>query len=287
MRRRSLPVILLIMIMLSGCARDPEAVRSRTELPFGMSQALPPAQAADENETADADENETADAAENETADAGDNTADNAAGNTAPESVAEFYETYEDDSDEIQGVSADMMNCCFDSFLTWAGLRYFYDNGEFGLDGLEVQNAVQIAAYNAVFMNENLEYTEDGSALIIPEDILKLSMNDMFGREFDTKEYDDSDDSKCSLVYMLDDKNVKLCLGDWGLVAPRYVVEKVTDRGDGTFTVRVCYLAYDFEEDKPSDNFGMNVEYDCRVSPDTTYGFVIEDIHGEVTSKFW
>jgi len=277
-RRISLVALLIILIfVVSGCGRNPEAVRNREDLPFGLSEAT--SESGGSSATAKADAKAESAADKESTADSG-----NA---SEAETVTEFYDSYDSGSDEIEGVSKDMMNCSFDSFLTWAGLQYFYElEGGADFDGLSTQKAVQIAAFNATFMNENLEYTSDGSGLIIPADILSLSMYELFGQVYDVTQYDNSKDDQCCLVYTREDGSATIGLGDWGTVAPQYVIENVKDKGNGEFTVKVCYLAYDFEEGKPLDNRGMDAEYECKVSPDTAFGFVITDMRVRVTSKF-
>lgn len=180
---------------------------------------------------------------------------------------------------------ADVVTPMLDSFLDWSGQLYFYGE-DVAFDTLTPEAAMSMAGFAVIYNHAYdeswaKEITEDDMVYYgyaIPSDLLDAYTNNYFGKTFDVTSFESSE--KYPMIKPLEDGSLLVCVGDWGLVAPQYEVEDTVQNEDGSYTVKINYFSYDYEESEKSE-VRATAQYTLTPNSASTFGYVITDMKFE------
>lgn len=175
------------------------------------------------------------------------------------------------------------------SFLTWTTLQYAYHDDAI-FDGISAQEAIPMAAYsleseyrsavNAGYKPDSGEFSENGNTFFISGRIVEERARAYFGSDFSCDAFNPS--ASYSGVFLGEDNNVFILLGNWGDLSPKYeVLSKKGGIWGKDFTVNVRYYIYNSAQNEESKSKDIIVTYKCRIDSSSENGFVIYGMSGE------
>lgn len=169
------------------------------------------------------------------------------------------------------------------SFITWAGLQYFYNGMQF--DELNDDIAIAMSAFAAQNNNpDDFQLSEDGVGQIMSSDKIAETSLDLFGKVFDTSKADANVMMQSHLAVM-DDGSIDIALGDWGLVVPMLeinAVDKVSPTNE-EFYINARYYAFSYEDDQEVDSIPSYVcRFICVPNDNSRYGFNIVEMAASI-----
>lgn len=178
--------------------------------------------------------------------------------------------------------ASDIAGPMLNSFLDWSGYLYFYGEN-ISFDALTPEAVMSIAgraviydhAYDESWSKEMTEEDICYYGYAIPADLLDTYMKNYFGKTYDVSAFESDD--RYPMVKPLEDGSLLVCVGDWGLVQPKYVITDCVENEDNSYTVAVDYFQYDYEEDSNSDVCATAV-YTFTPNNDSKFGYVITDM---------
>lgn len=252
MKRYVALAVTALMLVLSGCGQKKEAVEEAA------------AAAVEETTTAENTEENTV-------------TEENAAEeeNTAAEGTEPAEETT---ASESNGLSEDTVREMLDGgILNWTGLQYFYKD-TVSIKTLTAAEAIPMAVQAAVYADEDLEWTEDYSGMIVPKDMVEQYMEAYFGQIYDVSAYEPGE---YDMVSFEENKDALMHMGDWGTIVPVYEITDIRQEGNA-YTVAVQYAKKNYEEDTVSEPL-LLAEYVFVPDEKSPFGFIISDMRAELT----
>ena len=165
-------------------------------------------------------------------------------------------------------------------FLNWTGLQYFYDE-PVAIDKLTAVQAIPMAAHAVGFFHNDLETTPEGQ-IVIPQNLLEETMTDLFGQSYNVADIADADLTN-SMISVSEEGTVILNVGDWGLSAPKFEIENISQAEDTDEVIVVAqYGCIDYETQE-EELLGYKVTYRLAKSEGTKYGYVIVDMKVELS----
>lgn len=168
---------------------------------------------------------------------------------------------------------------CLDRFIDWSGLQMI-EIGE-PVSGLNESIAIPIAVCYTGHDYDKYQYTEDGTALMIPIEDVNETMEKLFGKKYDLDGYDESN----YMTMRLDENYFGMTMGDWGESYPKYDITSVKEEADGSFTVEVEYYEWSDVDQMRINGSQMNMIYSCKADASKPYGFYITDMKTEGSSN--
>lgn len=166
------------------------------------------------------------------------------------------------------------------SFMNWTGLQYFYDEPVV-IDKLTAAQAIPMAAHAVGFSHNDLETTPEGQ-IVIPQNLLEETMTDLFGQSYNVADIADADLTN-SMISVSEEGTVLLNVGDWGLSAPKFEIENISQAEDTDEVLVVAqYGCIDYETQE-EELMGYKVTYRLAKSEGTKYGYVIVDMKVELS----
>lgn len=174
-----------------------------------------------------------------------------------------------------ENIELEVVDPMLQSFLSWSGMQYIYDKAQY--DTLTTEAALSMAAF-AIVSNQDYDeawYDEQTGGYALSDSIVSEYTNNYFGKAYDISSFQNT--GEYSMVSLTENGDLLIQVGDWGMAAPAFEVQDVTENADGSYTVSVDYSFYDYELQENSEVLADAV-YTFMPNADSTFGYVITDM---------